>query len=202
MIQPVNNSQPSFGKYAVVQVPHNAFKNPKNYLASEDEFVRICEKAIDMPSAWKCKIAEFFGKAICPKFDAYLESPHFPEMMESLNKIGGYSLDWAKLHTGTELNPPKRDGYHSFIVLTGSEFDKMAEACLDNSKEDEREEFLRGRIDNFKKAGRSFSPILVDAITNEIAVKEFDSVFKNIVPETIEISDLTELPKIVKNLME
>ena len=202
MIQPINNSQPTFGKYAVVQVPHKAFKNPKNYLAVEDEFVRICEKAIGMPSAWKCIIADFFGKAICPKFDAYLESPHFPEMMKSLKDIGGYSIDWVKLHTGADIKPPKREDYHSFIVLTGNEFDRMAEACLDESKAEEREEFLKRRINNFKNAGRAFSPILVDAITNEIAVKEFDAVFKNITPETIEVSELTELPMIVKNLLE
>lgn len=202
MIQPINNSQPTFGKYAIIQVPHKAFKNPKNYLAVEEEFVRICEKAIDMPSAWKCKIADFFGKAICPKFDAYLESPNFPEMMKSLKDIGGYSIDWVKLHTGADIKPPKREDYHSFIVLTGDEFDRMSEACLDESKQEEREDFMRKKIDNFKNSGRSYSKLLVDAIVNEIAVKEFEEVFADTKPAIVEISELSELPELVKTMME
>ncbi len=202
MIQPVNNSQPSFGKYAIVQVPHKAFKNTKNYIAIEDEFVRTCEKAVNMPSAWKCKIAEFFGKAICPKIDAYLESANYPELMESLNEIGGYSIDWAKLHTGANINPPRREGYHSFIILTGKEFDKMADVLFSNSKNIERDDFIKERIDNFKNSGKAISNLVVNAIVNELAIKEFDEVFGNVTPKTIEISSLSELPPIVESLME
>ena len=202
MIQPVNNSQPSFGKYAVVQVPHEAFKNPKNYIAIEDEFIRTCEKAVNMPSAWKCKIANFFGKTICPKIDAYLESVNYPELMESLNEIGGYSIDWAKLHTGANINPPRRNGYHSFIILTGKEFDKMTDALLSDTKQAELYDFIRERINNFKNSGKAISDLVVNAIVNEIAMKEFDEVFGSIKPEVIEISNLSEVPQVVKTMME
>ena len=202
MIQPINNTQPSFGKYALIQIPHKAFKNPKDYIAVEKEFIKICNKSVNMPSDWKCKIAKFFGRAICPKIDAFLESPYYSETIDSLQKMGNYSIEWARMHTGADINSPLKEGYHYFVVLTNEDFDVMAESYLNEEKKEERDIFISERIKQYIAKGLHYNDLINCAMVNEIANKDFNEVFESKNPEKYEIKNLSELPAIIKSIMK
>ena len=78
----------------------------------------------------------------------------------------------------------------------------MTDALLSDTKQAELYDFIRERINNFKNSGKAISDLVVNAIVNEIAMKEFDEVFGSIKPEVIEISNLSEVPQVVKTMME
>ena len=94
MILPVNNNQPSFCKYSIIQIPKGAFVSSVDYLTVEKELTKLSKKAGEEKNILK-KITNFImGRKNHPNFESFLEQPLFANVMNYLEKNRNCSLEW------------------------------------------------------------------------------------------------------------
>ena len=199
MIQPINNNNSTFKGYNIVQLPKKAFERPDCFLAVENQFTKICDKAVKMPKPWMLSIASFFGKIIMPQIDCFLEAPLFSDLINDLENIGGYSINWLEMHSGATIKPQMREGYHSFVVLTGDDQEKFRNLIIDyvmKGKADDLQSCLEERI----KKGAVDDEISATATVYEKFSESFNEEFKDTKPTYHELNSLEELSPLIKKL--
>lgn len=126
-----NNNQPSFKSINVIQIKKSTFKHPDNLVEIEngvnDIFHMMTGEISGKSSGFFERIGLSKSKA---KFYSYLEQPRYVQIVESLKKMGGYSINWLSQNKKISIREPINEDYHSFFVYT----DKHKDICLNIDK--------------------------------------------------------------------
>ncbi len=198
MLSLVNNNQPTFKQYSLVQVSKKAFHNPENYLESARIFGQILEKNLSPVK----KRFEIWPFKIKPKrtFDFFLEQPGYAFLRDKLKQFGDYSLEWLSLHTGIDIKKPMKDKYHSFIVYSGSEYDDIK-----NILNYEHYQLYSYKILNEYFKRKSNPNLVTDdlwlaAKSNEVLSKSFNKCASKYTPKKYIVETLSELETIGSEL--
>ena len=199
MITPINNNQITFGKYSIIQIPKNNFKNIESLALVEEHFENIFSKAVSEPTVLEKKIRKFFGKDSGKKFVYFLEQPNFAILMDELKAFGNYSFEWLQLHTGIKLTPPINEDYYSFSVLTKEhkDIEEWFQAAIDNIVKDA----LSLRIEKYIK-GEVYDKLTQEAFINKQLMSLFSFFTESEEPEIYKLNNINELPAIAKEIVK
>lgn len=198
-----NNAQLNFGSVNLVQVSKKAFKNPDDLIGVSKIFDNAVSKEtgeMNVKLATALTLLGFGKKST--KALTFLEQPCYPNMVSELKKEGSHlSLSWLSQHLGIPIAKPLSETHHSFYVYTKEQ--KDASSGLFSAKQ--MYTFLKGILkEGFEniKAGKSdnIKPVWTATKLNEKILNELKPIITNEPVHKFVIDDLSELPKVFKEI--
>lgn len=181
-----------------VQIPKKAFREPNDYYGVASAF---CEKVSEITGEKRPVLQSILslmglGRRITKTY-LTMEQPYFQELMSTLQDVGNYSLSWVSLRTKLPVRPPLSENHHSFFVYTKEQKDKVLKFCSFRK--------ILGVSTQLNKEMDNPDPIRQDPLwrlvrRSNLFNEKFDEVAEGVSIQKFEIEDLSELPKVFKQI--
>lgn len=197
------NQQPNFKSANIIQISKKAFQNPDNLVEVSNTFAKkVNEITGEVHNNFMDSMLGKFGlKGLFNKTAGYLEQPRYLEMIKRAKEEGA-DLFWLSKNAEIPIKTPPCEDKHSFYVFTKGEKDKFvfakkisrnceasyinAYACVNKVLSEDIAE-LRDPDKKLLRENQNLLELIESFMTN----KQID---------TFSIDDLSELPKIFKQI--